>query len=120
VHPISGHLVSDLLTPASKAPSLIRPSSKQEALNVAPGYTFDVKDFRTADKAGLLQRIYDLTEVQFRLLEHCLKTKPWDFFIYVNIGVDRIHHGFWRYHDPQHRLHEPNASSPTPSATTTG
>jgi predicted AlkP superfamily phosphohydrolase/phosphomutase len=25
----------------------------------------------------------------------------------VEIGVDRLHHGFWKYHDPQHRKHEP-------------
>src|SRR5204862_3051178 len=25
-----------------------------------------------------------------------------DFFIMVEMGPDRIHHGFWRYFDPQH------------------
>jgi predicted AlkP superfamily phosphohydrolase/phosphomutase len=27
----------------------------------------------------------------------------------VDIGLDRMHHGFWKYHDPQHVLHEPDS-----------
>jgi predicted AlkP superfamily phosphohydrolase/phosphomutase len=38
-------------------------------------------------------------------LEYALTHKPWEFAMHVNMGVDRIHHGFWRYHDPQHRLY---------------
>jgi predicted AlkP superfamily phosphohydrolase/phosphomutase len=50
-----------------------------------------------------------MADSQFRVVEHLMTTHAWDFFMYVNIGVDRVHHGFWRYHDPQHRLHEPNS-----------
>ena len=25
----------------------------------------------------------------------------------VEMGTDRIHHGFWRFSDPEHRLYEP-------------
>ncbi len=25
----------------------------------------------------------------------------------MEIGLDRVHHGFWKYHDPNHRQHEP-------------
>jgi len=32
--------------------------------------------------------------------------KPWDFFMFVEIGVDRVHHAFWRYMDPSHHLYE--------------
>jgi len=27
----------------------------------------------------------------------------------VEIGLDRLHHGFWKYHDPEHVLHEPDS-----------
>ena len=27
--------------------------------------------------------------------------------MFVEMGVDRIHHGFWRFIDPAHRLYEP-------------
>jgi predicted AlkP superfamily phosphohydrolase/phosphomutase len=36
-----------------------------------------------------------------------LKNAEWDYFQFVEIGVDRMHHGFWKHHDPQHVLHEP-------------
>jgi predicted AlkP superfamily phosphohydrolase/phosphomutase len=31
-----------------------------------------------------------------------MERKPWDFFMVVDMGVDRLHHGFWRYCDPGH------------------
>jgi len=37
---------------------------------------------------------------------HLVATKPWDFFMLVEMGVDRIHHGFWSYMDPTHPRYE--------------
>jgi predicted AlkP superfamily phosphohydrolase/phosphomutase len=108
VRPLNGHLITDFLTPNTDSAFTYPAILKSEVLNLVPNYAFDVKDFRTEDKHGLLQRIYDMTEVQFKVAQHCLKTKAWDFFMWVNMGTDRVHHGFWRYHDPQHRLYEPN------------
>jgi len=36
-----------------------------------------------------------------------MKEKPWDLLMAVEIGVDRLHHGFWKYHDAAHPKHEP-------------
>src|SRR5581483_6298435 len=36
-----------------------------------------------------------------------LATKPWDLFAMVEMGTDRIHHGFWKFMDEEHRKHEP-------------
>jgi predicted AlkP superfamily phosphohydrolase/phosphomutase len=107
VRPINGHLISCFLTPGTESTFTYPAIFKQEILKLAPQYVFDVNDFRTDDKAALLRRIIDLTDIQYGVLEHALTNKAWDFAIHVNMGVDRVHHGFWRYHDPQHRLHEP-------------
>src|SRR5205823_3921958 len=48
-----------------------------------------------------------MTEKRFRLAEHLLETRPWDLFFMVEMGTDRIHHGFWRFTDSEHRLFEP-------------
>jgi predicted AlkP superfamily phosphohydrolase/phosphomutase len=48
-----------------------------------------------------------MTEKRFRLAEHLLETRPWDLFFMVEMGTDRIHHGFWRFTDHGHRLFEP-------------
>ncbi|MCB9450178.1 MAG: alkaline phosphatase family protein [Anaerolineaceae bacterium] len=107
--PVNGHLVTDFLTPGTESAFTYPAIFKQEVLQVTPDYQFDVKGFRTNDKTGLLRRLYDMTEIQYKLVRHALKQKPWDFFMHVNIGVDRLHHGFWRFHDPQHRLHDPHS-----------
>jgi predicted AlkP superfamily phosphohydrolase/phosphomutase len=108
--PLNGHVASCFLTPGLESAFAYPAIFKQEILNLLPDYKFDVKGFRTEDKAWLLQQLIDLSEVQYKLVKHCLTSKPWDFFMHVNIGVDRIHHGFWRFHDPQHRLYQPGNS----------
>jgi predicted AlkP superfamily phosphohydrolase/phosphomutase len=47
-----------------------------------------------------------MTGARFRLAQRLL-AEPWDFFMMVEMGPDRLHHAFWRYHDPGHRLHDP-------------
>src|SRR5262249_59362069 len=73
---------------------------------VTGGYVLDVEDFRTADKAGLLRRVYEKTDKHLRLAKHLMRTRPWDFFMFVEMGVDRIHHGFWSHMDPAHHKYE--------------
>ena len=104
--PVNGDLVTDFLTPSTAVAFTYPAILKQEILQRTPDYGFDVRGFRTDDKARLLQQLYDLTEVQFDTFHHLIQTRDWDFAMMVNIGTDRIHHGFWRYHDPKHRLHE--------------
>jgi predicted AlkP superfamily phosphohydrolase/phosphomutase len=48
-----------------------------------------------------------MTEQRFAVCRHLLDTRPWDFFVVVEIGLDRLHHAFWRFMDPGHPRHEP-------------
>jgi predicted AlkP superfamily phosphohydrolase/phosphomutase len=102
VKPVNGYLVSDFLTPSTRSAYTYPPELKAEVERVSGGYVFDVEDFRTEDKAALLGRIYEKSRKHFRVARHLLQTKPWDFFMLVEMGVDRIHHGFWSYMDPAH------------------
>ena len=36
-----------------------------------------------------------------------MKNKDWDFFMFVEIGVDRIQHAFWKFMDSEHHLYQP-------------
>lgn len=109
VKPLQGALVSCFLTPNTSASFSYPAILKAEILKHTPNYDFDVRDFRTSDKAGLYQRLLDLTALQYETFNRLLQSQSWDFAMHVNMGTDRLHHGFWRYHDPQHRLHEPNS-----------
>lgn len=102
VKPLNGYLISGFLTPGIKNKFTYPDSFKAELLSVVPDYEFDVANFRTEDKDWLLDQIYSMTEKHFAAVDYALATKPWDFFMVMEIGVDRIHHGFWQYHDPNH------------------
>jgi predicted AlkP superfamily phosphohydrolase/phosphomutase len=106
VKPMKGVVVSDFLTPSIDSEFTYPADLKQEIQRVAPGYVFDVENFRTDDKAGLLGRVYDKTRKHFAVARHLLKTQPWDFFMMVEMGVDRIHHGFWSFMDATHPKYE--------------
>ncbi len=108
--PVDGLLVSDFLAPDIESEYTYPPSLKDEIVEVVGEYVLDVRDFRTDDKDKLLASVYEMTEKRFRLARHLLVNHPWDLFAMVEMGTDRMHHGFWRYMDPSHRYHE--ADSP--------
>jgi predicted AlkP superfamily phosphohydrolase/phosphomutase len=111
---INGHLISSFLTPSTTNPKIqwTHPTSLRseiEELLSPEVYDVDVPQFRTDDKGFLLRQIHDMTRKRFKVLRYLLEEKPWDFFMFVEMGVDRIHHGMWAHHDPAHRRHDPNS-----------
>lgn len=107
--PLNGHAVSCFLTPDTDVPHTYPPDLAEEIQQVVGDYKFDVENFRTTDFDHLLEQIYDMTEKRFKLASHLVKTKDWDFFMMVEMGIDRIHHAFWHFMDPKHVLHEPDS-----------
>jgi predicted AlkP superfamily phosphohydrolase/phosphomutase len=105
---VNGVMVSCFLTPDTETSQYTYPPElKDEIEGLVGRYMVDVPDFRTDDKERLLADIEEMTEKRFRVAEHLAETKPWDLFFVVEMGTDRIHHGFWRFGDPEHRLYEP-------------
>jgi predicted AlkP superfamily phosphohydrolase/phosphomutase len=101
-------MVSCFLTPdTERSQYTYPPELKREIEGVVGRYMVDVENFRTDDKEWLLGQIEEMTQKRFRLAEHLLATRPWDLFFMVEMGTDRIHHGFWRFLDQEHRLYEP-------------
>ncbi|MGQ9684271.1 MAG: alkaline phosphatase family protein [Anaerolineae bacterium] len=109
VRPVNGCLVSCFLAPSTNSQYTFPAGLKDEIARVAPGYEVDVPQFRTEDKAHLLQQVYDMTDARSRVVKHCLRTKPWDLFLFVEIGLDRLHHAMWSYADPAHRRFTPGS-----------
>ncbi len=107
--PVNGYLVTSFLTPSTKSEYTYPPQLKEEIEAVVGDYMLDVEGFRTEQKEELLAQIYRMTEKRFQLVEHLLRTKPWDFFMMVEMGPDRIHHGFWKYMDPEHPKYQPGS-----------
>ena len=104
---VNGVMVSCFLTPDTETSQYTYPAALKGEIEALVGrYLVDVRDFRTEDKDRLLGEIEEMTEKRFRVAEHLLETRPWDLFFMVEMGTDRIHHGFWRFTDSEHRLYD--------------
>lgn len=107
VRPVNGLMISGFLTPNTRSTYTWPAELKDEVQEVVGDYALDVQPFRTDRKEQLLGQIQAMTTQHCALVKHLLEKKPWDLFVWVEIGVDRIHHGFWKYGDPDHPMYEP-------------
>lgn len=106
VKPVNGVLVSSFLTPSLSSGFTFPSGLAEKLLSIAPRYEVDVRNFRTPDKDWLLRQLWDMTEMRFEVLNYIQENEPWDYFMWVEMGVDRIHHGMWSFMDPGHRRYE--------------
>jgi predicted AlkP superfamily phosphohydrolase/phosphomutase len=51
-----------------------------------------------------------MTRKHFQVIRQLMEHVDWQYFQFVEIGLDRIHHGFWKYHDPKHRQYVPDSA----------
>ena len=66
-----------------------------------------VRNFRANDKEWLKQEIFKFGKQRMEVAKYMMETRDWDFFFVVEMGVDRLHHGFWKFFDKEHRKYEP-------------
>src|SRR5438105_10514056 len=104
--PLDGLLIGDFLTPDITCNYTHPPELKDEIARVVGEYVLDVRDFRSGNKSKILADIYEMTRKRFQLARHLLAKEEWDFFMMVEMGVDRIHHAFWDDMDPAHRFYQ--------------
>jgi predicted AlkP superfamily phosphohydrolase/phosphomutase len=108
VQPVNGYLVSCFLTPSAKNEFTYPPELKKEIVGWIDGeFLVDVPDFRSDNKDRILADIYRMADQHFTVCKRLLERERFDYFMTVDMGVDRIHHAFWRYMDPRHPKHEP-------------
>lgn len=105
--PLNGWRVSCFLTPSTDNDYTYPAELKDELRREVGEYILDVTNFRSEDKTRILRDIYAMTARRFDVAEHLMTTREWDYFMMVDMGPDRIQHGFWKYMDPAHPKHEP-------------
>lgn len=107
---VNGVSIGCFLTPDPTKDEYTHPASAAEEIRQLVGeYETDVKGFRTDDKGWLRDAIFRMSRKYWKVLRHYLEKGDWDYLHGVDIGLDRVHHGFWKYHDPEHVLHEPDS-----------
>ncbi|WP_322486876.1 alkaline phosphatase family protein [Chloroflexus sp.] len=110
VAPINGELVSCFLTPNAQSQFTYPPELRNDIISWIGGdFLVDVPNFRTTDKERVLRDIYRMAEQRFVICRNLLQRQSYDFLMMVDMGVDRIHHGFWKDMDPAHPKYIPNS-----------
>ena len=97
---VNGWMISSFLTPSPESNFTFPAELKREITEHVGEYMIDVKGYRTEKKDWLLKEIYRMADQRFTLARHFMTKYDWDLFWMVDMGVDRIHHGFWQYMDP--------------------
>lgn len=114
VRPLKGKMLGCFLTPPG-AKDYTYPAAFQHSIEAylrahkLDDYPFDVKEFRTEDKSGLAESITAMTHAHFDIAQLATAGDDWDLFVSVEIGLDRMHHAFWRHMDELHRDHVANS-----------
>jgi len=111
-YPVEGCLVGCFITPDTKREYTYPPELREEIEGLVGEYLPDV-EFRIEDKRGLIKGIYEMTEKHFEVVKHLMRTRDWRFLMFVEIGLDRVHHAFWKYFDEEHHLHTPGSEFET-------
>ncbi len=105
---LHGISIGCFMTPDSSKDEFTHPAAfKARITELVSEYPVDVKGFRTDDKDWLKQEIFEMSRKQWQVVHWLLKEQEWDYFHFVDIGLDRVHHGFWSCFDKQHVKHQP-------------
>lgn len=113
VTPVNGIMVASFLTPDTTCEYTYPAGLAKQLDIIADGYMIDVDGFRTDDKQWLLDQIWLMTDKRFRVTRALMQVDEWDFFMMVEMGPDRLEHGFWKYGDPEHPKYEPGSGFET-------
>jgi len=108
---VNGISVGCFLTPDTSTGDYTYTHPPEAAATIARlvgDYPVSVKDFLTDDKARMRDEILEMSRKQFTVVRHFLENEPWDYFHFVEVGLDHIQSDFWQYHDPEHVFHEPD------------
>ncbi len=103
--PVHGFLITDFTTPGPEKPYTFPPWLRRELESRFGPYIFDIV-YRSHEKEKVARELFKMTEQHLRIVNYLLTRKEWDLFIYVEVGLDRAHHAFWKYFDKEHPRHE--------------
>jgi predicted AlkP superfamily phosphohydrolase/phosphomutase len=105
--PVNGCMISCFITPDATKDYTYPKELKNELKEHFQDYIFDV-EFRTEERDKTLEQIYRMTKQHFRVIKYLIQKKEWALFAFVEIGLDRIHHAFWKFFDKEHPKYVPN------------
>jgi predicted AlkP superfamily phosphohydrolase/phosphomutase len=109
---IEGRAIWDQVAREGKRSNIkgVPPSYQLNVMQEVPGFTggfpSDVRGFRTSNSGSLKDEVYTMSRKYFDFVRHQMQHAEWDYFQFVETGLDRLHHGFFRDGDPENRQYQ--------------
>jgi predicted AlkP superfamily phosphohydrolase/phosphomutase len=108
--PVAGISLGCFLTPHLATVEFTLPASLQQEIQTLVGdYDTDVRTLGLS-KDALRYQIFEMSRKQWEVVRWLLREKKWDYFHFVDIGLDRVQRVFWEYFDPQHPRYSSGSS----------
>jgi predicted AlkP superfamily phosphohydrolase/phosphomutase len=105
---VNGISIGCFLTPDTVTNEFTYPSALTAKITeLVAEYPVDVKNSGYEKKDWLKEEIFNMSRKQWTVVRSLLAEQEWDYFHFVDIGLDRMQHGFWSYFDPMHAQFEP-------------
>jgi len=109
IKPFDGVMVTGFLTPGTEKRYVYPYEFKQDVESMFDEpFVIDIQNHRDFSAKELLDKLYKMTDMHFKLMKNLLQTKPWELFFGMIMGSDRINHNYWKYFDKTHRRYENN------------
>lgn len=109
--PVQGVMVSGRDTPGLDAAYTHPPELKAVLNGVSrTPYVIVPDDWRWMQRNRpdlARQELLREIQVRFDAVQHLMAAEPWDLTFFVVSATDGVAHFFWKYHDPNHPLHDP-------------
>jgi predicted AlkP superfamily phosphohydrolase/phosphomutase len=108
--PVNGNMITGMMTPSTESRFTSPESIREELLDAGIQYRIDLRihkeinqiedasfrDYYFGNQASnFFDDLYDLTKNRYKAIDYLMENKPWDFFMTVFIGMDRIQHFLW-------------------------
>jgi len=100
--PVHGISLGCFLTADSAADFTSPPDLQNDIRKLVGNYAADIKRFAGQQKAELRDQIFEMSRKQWEAVRWLLREQEWDYFHFVDIGLDRVQRIFWEDFDPQH------------------
>lgn len=108
---VNGFIISGMMTPSSDSAFTFPRELKQELIEQLGAYQIELdsvqagkhisEDFLSKHFSDNYDRFFsslnEMTDIRQRAIKYLMTTRPWDFFMAVIVGTDRMQHYLWDY-----------------------
>ena len=100
---INGISIGCFLTPDTINHDFTSPSQLRSKVNELVGeYPVDVRNLENGDKDSLQEQVFSMSRKQWEVVRWLLSEQEWDYFHFVDIGLDRMYKVFSSDFDEKH------------------